>query len=387
MTRPDFGRLRWRLLAANLAVAGGGVVAVVAGVRLAALSAFEDAMDMHGAMGAEMSGMMDPLLRAAFGDAIATAVLFGLVAAAIVAVAAAILLSAYLSRPINDLVSASRRVARGDYGEPVPSTTGELGELAASFNEMVARLGTTEQRRLDLMGDVAHELRTPIASVRGYVEGLEAGVFEPGPEAWRVLDEQTARLARLVDDLATLWRAESHDLRLELETLDGPTLVAEALERNRPLAASRSVNLTLGSVATVAVRADRARLGQVLDNLAGNAIRYVSAGGSVHLAVSDEGPWTAISVRDNGPGLSPEQAARVFERFYRAEPSRSRDAGGSGLGLTITKSLVEAMGGTMEVASEGLGLGATFTVRLPSIERWHGVGATGTLSTMVHWYR
>lgn len=366
MTRPDFGRIRWRLLAANLVVAGAAVVAVTAGVWLAAPSAFENAMGMRG-MGASMSGMMDPLLRAAFGDAVGTAVLLGLVAAVIVAVAAAVAFSAYLSRPINDLVSASRRVARGDYGQPVPPATGELGELATSFNEMAAKLGTTEQRRLDLIGDVAHELRTPIASVRGYVEGLEAGVFEPGQEAWRVLDEQTARLARLVDDLATLWRAESHDLRFELETLDGPTVVTEALERNRPLATARSVTLDLGPVAAVSVRADRTRLGQALDNLVGNAIRYAPEGGHVELALAEEGARAAISVQDDGPGLTPVQAARVFERFYRADPSRSRHAGGSGLGLTITKSLVEAMGGTISLASAGQGHGTTFTVSLPRV--------------------
>lgn len=364
MTRPDFGRIRWRLLAANLAVAGAAVVAVTAGVWLAAPSAFENAMGMRG-MGAGMSGMMDPLLRAAFGDAVGTAVLLGLVAAVIVAVVAAVLLSAHLSRPLSDLVSASRRVARGDYARPVPAAGGELGELAASFNDMAAALRDTEQRRLDLIGDVAHELRTPIASVRGYVEGLEAGVFEPGPEAWRVLDEQTERLASLVDDLATLWRAESRDLRLELETLDGPTVVTEALERNRPLATARSVTLDLGPVVAVSIRADRTRLGQALDNLVGNAIRYAPEGGHVELTLAHEGTSAAISVRDDGPGLTPDQATRVFERFYRADPSRSRDAGGSGLGLTITKSLVEAMGGAVAVASEGLGRGAAFMVRLP----------------------
>jgi len=365
MTRPDFGRLRWRLLTANLLVAGAGVVAVVVGVWLAAPSAFENAMGLQGMMGAGMGGMMDPLLRAAFGDAVGTAVLLGLVAAVIVAVAAALLVSAYLSRPINDLVSASRRVARGDYAQPVPPATGELGELAASFNEMAAKLGMTEQRRLDLIGDVAHELRTPIASVRGYVEGLEAGVFEPGPDAWRVLDEQTARLARLVDDLATLWRAESRDLRLELEALDGRALLTEALERNLPLAGARSIRLSRGPFAASSVYADRGRLGQALDNLIGNAIRYTPEGGHVEVSLAVDGGSVMISVRDDGPGLTPEQAAKVFERFYRADPSRSRDAGGSGLGLTITKSLVEAMGGTIAVVSDGPGRDTTFTVRLP----------------------
>ena len=358
MTRPDFGRIRWRLLAANLVVAGVAVVTVAIGVWLAAPSAFENAMGMG-------PGMMDPLLRAAFGDAVGTAILLGLGAAVVVAVVVAFLLSTYLSRPLSQLASASRRVARGDYAQRVPPAAGELGELAASFNEMAATLGATEQRRLDLMGDVAHELRTPISSVRGYVEGLEAGVFDPGPDAWRVLDEQTERLSRLVDDLATLWRAESHDLRLEPEVLDGPTLISEALERNRPLAAPRSVHLGLGPVAAASVRADRTRLGQALDNLVVNAIRYSPQGGHVELSLAHDGPSAAISVRDDGPGLTPEQAARVFERFYRADPSRSREAGGSGLGLTITRSLVEAMGGTVVVASDGPGHGTTFSIRLP----------------------
>jgi two-component system sensor histidine kinase BaeS len=370
MSRPDLGRMRWRLLAANLAVAGAGVAAVAAGVWLAAPSAFENAMGMGGGTGGMMGGgtggMMDPLLRSAFGDAVGAAILLGLGAAAAVAVVVALLVSAYLSRPLSQLVSASRRVAGGDYGQRVPVAGGEIGELAASFNEMAASLDATERRRLDLMGDVAHELRTPIASVRGYVEGLEAGVFGPGPEAWRVLDEQTARLARLVDDLADLWRAESHELRLELESLDGATLLAEALERNRPLALEHSVSLDLGRVEAAVVRADRTRLGQALDNLVGNAIRYTPAGGHVALSLSRGDASVVVSVRDDGPGLTPQQAERVFERFYRADPSRSRAAGGSGLGLTITKSLVEAMGGTIAVASAGLGQGTTFAVQLPS---------------------
>jgi signal transduction histidine kinase len=367
MTRPDLGRIRWRLLAANLAAAGAGIVAVAAGVWLAAPAAFENAMGVGGGMGTGMSGLMDPLLRAAFGDAVGTALLLGLGAAVVVAVVVALLLSTYISRPLSGLASASRRLAHGDYAQRVPPAAGELGELAASFNEMAATLGETERRRRDLIGDVAHELRTPIASLRGYIEGLEAGVFEPGPDTWRVLDEQTQRLARLVDDLATLWRAESHDLRLDLEALDGPKLLAEALERNRPLAVSRSVNLRIGRVTPVSVRADRTRLGQALDSLIGNAIRYASHDGHVELGITGDGASAAISVRDDGPGLTPDQAAQVFERFYRADLSRSREAGGSGLGLTITKSLVEAMAGTIVVASEGLGKGTTFIVRLPRV--------------------
>ena len=370
MTMPDLGRLRWRLLAANLAVATAGIAAVIAGVWLAAPRAFEDAMghmggDGAGSMMGGSGGMMDPLLRSAFGEAVGSALLLGLVAAVVVAVIVALLLATGISRPIDDLAAASERVARGDYTRPVPAAPGELGDLAAAFNGMAASLEASEQRRRDLVGDVAHELRTPITSVRGYVEGLAAGVFEPGPDTWRVLDEQTARLENLVDDLALLWRAESRDLRLDIGAIDGPALLADARQRHQTVAVQRSVDLSLGAPVAASLRADPTRIGQVLDNLLGNALRYTPAGGHVELGLVIDGMAVVISVRDDGPGLTPDQAARVFERFYRADPSRSRDAGGSGLGLAITSSLVEAMGGTITVASEGPGRGAAFTVRLP----------------------
>lgn len=319
-----------------------------------------------GGMMGGSAGMMDPMLRSAFGDAVGTALLLGFGAAAVAAVVAAVLVATRIARPIDDLAAASERVSRGDYSEPVPAAPGELGDLARAFNGMAASLASNEQRRRDLIGDVAHELRTPIASVRGYVEGLAAGVFEPGPDAWRVLDEQTARLEHLVDDLALLWRAESHDLRLDLRAIDGPSLLADAAERHRVLAASRSVELVFGAVSPVVIHADPVRLAQVLDNLVGNALRYTPDGGHVELGIGPAGKGAVIWVRDDGPGLTGEQAARVFERFYRADPSRSRDAGGSGLGLAITRSLVEAMGGSVSVMSEGPGLGTTFTVRLPT---------------------
>ena len=370
MSRLDLGRLRWRLLVTNLAVAAAGVLAVSAGVWLAAPGAFDDAMrrmgDSGGMMGGTSSGMMDPLLRTAFGDAVGSALLLGLAAAVVVAVGASFVLATRLSRPIDELAAASRRVARGEYARRVPAAEGELGELAASFNDMAATLAATEQRRRDLIGDVAHELRTPIASVRGYVEGLQAGVFAPGPDAWRVLDEQTARLERLVDDLAVLWRAESHDLRLEIEPLDGPTLLADARQRHQATAAARSIALAVGIVVPATLRADRVRVAQVLDNLIGNALRYTPAGGHVTLTLSRIGGSAVISVIDDGPGLDAEQAAQVFERFYRAEPSRSRGAGGSGLGLAITRSLVEAMAGSVTVDSAGAGRGTTFAVHLPA---------------------
>lgn len=373
MRQPDLGRLRWRLLAANLAVAGAGVAAVALGVWLAAPRAFDDAMGRNGMVGGGSAGMMggtgsggmmDPLLRSAFGDAVGAAIWLGLGAAVVVAVAVSLLLATRLTRPIDELAAASRRVAAGDYSQPVPPAGGELGELAASFNAMAAGLAAEERRRRDLIGDVAHELRTPISSVRGYVEGLEAGVFEPGPDAWRVLGEQTARLERLVDDLATLWRAESSDLPLGLACVDGAAAVEAARARHAAAAAARSVTVSVGGT-PARVMADPMRLDQVLDNLLGNAIRHGREGGVVALGLRPEGCEAVFTVQDDGPGLDPAEAARVFDRFYRADPSRSRGVGGSGLGLAIARSLAEAMGGSIAVTSPGRGLGTTFTVRLP----------------------
>lgn len=373
--RPDLARLRWRLLGANLSVAGAGVVAAVAGVWLAAPRAFEDAMGHmpggggmmgQGGMMGGSGGMMDPLLRSAFGDAVGTAILLGLAAAAAVSVAVSFLLATRIARPIDELAVASRRVATGDYAARVPTGDGELGELGANFNEMAAALGATEQRRRDLIGDVAHELRTPIASVRGYVAGLEAGVFEPGPESWRVLDEQTSRLEHLVDDLALLWQAESSDLRLEIVPLEATAVIADAAARGRPLAETRGSSILIEPVPPVRLRADPGRLAQVLDNIIANAIRYGRDGGTVRLAAIADGAFVVLSVADDGTGMTADQLAHAFDRFYRGDPSRARESGGSGLGLAISRSLVEAMDGTVRAASAGPGMGSILEVRLPT---------------------
>lgn len=316
--------------------------------------------------GPSASGMMDPLLRSAFGDAVGTALWLGLAAAAVVAVVVSLLLSMRIARPIDDLAAGSRRVASGDYSRPVPPAGGELGELAASFNAMAASLASEERRRRDLIGDVAHELRTPIASVRGYVEGLEAGVFAPGPEAWRVLGEQTERLERLVDDLALLWRTESEGLRLEPGVLDAAAELHAAAVRHAAAAAARGARIEVVPSAGFALRADRARLGQVLDNLIANAVRYGRDGGVVRLSANESGRAVVLAVADDGPGMTAEQLAHVFDRFYRGEASRARNAGGSGLGLAISRTLVEAMGGSIRAASPGVGAGSRFEVSLPA---------------------
>ncbi len=361
----DPGRLRWRLLAGNLIVTAAGAITVAVGVSLAAPLAFEHAMESQGGM-AGMGRMMDPTVSAAFGDAVGSALVLGIGAAALVAIAVAAIISTRLARPISSLAAASRQVAGGDYAQRVRPGSGELGDLAASFNDMAASLDATERRRHELIGDVAHELRTPIASLRGYIEGLDEGVFTPGPDAWRVLGDQASRLARLVDDLSDLWRAEGHDMALVPEDLDGPSLVLDAIERHRAAAAARAIELVAQADEPVRLRADRARVAQVIDNLVGNAIRYTPEHRRVGVRLARRGTVVQLSVSDSGPGLTQPQLGHVFERFYRVDPSRSRDVGGSGLGLAIAKALTEAMGGRIWATSPGTGLGATFWVELPA---------------------
>ena len=364
----DPGRLRWRLLAGNLLVAAAGAITVAIAVSLAAPLAFEHAMGSQGAM-AGMGTMMSSAVTAAFGDAVGSALVLGVGAATLIAIVVAAIISTWLARPISSLADASREVAGGDYAQRVQPGSGELGDLAASFNHMAASLDATERRRHELIGDVAHELRTPIASLRGYVEGLEEGVFTPGPDAWRVLGDQASRLARLVDDLSDLWRAEARDMVLVPEDLDGPTLIADAIQRHRPAAGARSIELVAEADEPVRLRGDRARVAQVIVNLVGNAIRYTPEHGIVRVRLGPRGDAAQVSVSDTGPGLTQDQLVQVFERFYRVDPSRSRDVGGSGLGLAIAKALSEAMGGRIWATSPGAGRGSTFYLELPVANR------------------
>lgn len=358
--------LRDRLLLSHLIVVVVGAITVFAAVGLVAPGAFEAAMG-HAMPG--MDDMMSDLVRAAFGDAVQTALIVAVIAAVVAAVGISVALSARLSRPIARLAAASRRIAEGRYAErvPVPSSD-EIGELAASFNLMADSLESTERRRLQLVGDVAHELRTPLATLDGYLEGLQDGVVEGGAPTWELLRRETARLSHLVDDLQQLWRAEARQLPLSMARVDIAGLLAAVPERFAVLAREHASDLRFTAPSgQLAVQADAARLAQVVDNLVTNAIRYSPQGAPVTLEAVAEGDDVVIAVVDQGAGLSEEQRARVFERFYRVDPSRARALGGSGIGLAIARALTEAMGGRIWAESEGPGHGSRFCIALPRV--------------------
>ncbi|MDE3075330.1 MAG: HAMP domain-containing protein [Chloroflexota bacterium] len=332
---------------------------------------------MAGGAGAGMMGggmpasAMSPIDQALAG-AFRASLLEGLFVAAGVALVAAVGVSLFvtdrIANPVRRLALASKSIARGHYAERVPETqSDELGELAHSFNEMAAQLEDVERRRLELIGNVAHELRTPLATLQGNLEGLLDGVVDASPQTWAKLETEVARLRRLVDDLSELSRAEARQLSLRLQQVRPVEIACAAIERLAGPLAEKGLSLETDVAETLPpVAADRDRAVQVLTNLLSNALRYTSAPGSVRLTAQHRPGAIRFSVRDSGVGLVPADVERVFERFYRVDRSRSRAAGGSGIGLTISRAVVEAMGGRIWADSPGLGQGSTFSFELPA---------------------
>ncbi|WIM93612.1 ATP-binding protein [Actinoplanes oblitus] len=271
-----------------------------------------------------------------------------------------------ISRPVRAITGASLQLAAGRLDVRVPASgKDELAFLTASFNAMAEAMQRSEERQRRLVADVAHELRTPLSNLRGYLEGLADGVVEPTPELFASLHEETLLQRRILDDLQVLALAENGDLAYAIAPLDLAELAGSAVTAHRAVATNAGLRLLVDAPEPVEVQADPDRLRQVLGNLLSNAIRYTDAGGQVEVRVSRDELTAILTVRDTGVGMSAEEVARVFDRFWRADPARHRATGGSGLGLTISRRIAEDHGGTI-TASSAPGLGSTFTVRLPA---------------------
>jgi signal transduction histidine kinase len=307
------------------------------------------------------------------GDFLGT-LLAALAVAAIVATVTSLAISLFVARritvPLRQMTQASERISAGHYAERIAvapvHATDELGQLASSINALAVALEQAERRRLEVIGNVTHELRTPIATLEGYLEGLLDGVIESTPRTWAMLHTEAGRLRRLVDDLQELSRAEARQISLSLQPVTPQRLVQGALEPLEGQFAEKGLQLQMQLPGDLPqVMADPTRAVQILTNVLVNALRYTPAPGRVEVAVSREDTMVAFRVSDTGVGLSPEQLAHIFERFYRVDKSRSRAFGGSGIGLTIAQSLAQAMGGEIRVESAGLGQGSSFTLTLP----------------------
>lgn len=284
--------------------------------------------------------------------------------ALLAATALALLLVVQLSRPLARLIHATARIAAGDLAHRVAVRThDEIGRLARAFNEMAAALESSEKARKTLLADVAHELRTPLAVVRGNLEGMIDGVFPLTPEGLVPVYDQTLHLADLVEDLRTLTLAESGRLPLVPEPTDLGELAQAVADGVRPTAAEDGVRIEVRAEPEVHARVDPRRIRQVLGNLLDNALRYSPPGGTITVAVSRVGTEAHVAVRDQGPGVSPEDLPHIFERFYQGDKSRSGE--GTGLGLAIARELVQAHGGRIWVENDR---GALFTFSLPLLE-------------------
>jgi histidine kinase len=294
-------------------------------------------------------------------------VAFAAAAAILAALFVSVFTASRIVTPIRAMTNASQRIADGDYGQrvPVPGED-ELGALAQSFNRMAETLDQTERRRLELIGDVAHELRTPLAAIRSSMEGLIDGVLPADPATYAGIEREAARLQRLVWDLEELSRAEAGQIPLERQTIALQEPLLAAVQRLQSQFEDKQVDLELMPAdPDLFVKVDFNRILQVLTNLLGNALQHTPPGGRVTLSAARDGNSALVSVVDTGAGIGPEHLPHVFERFYRVDKSRSRAGGGSGIGLTISKHLVEAHGGRIWAASDGLGRGSAFTFTLP----------------------
>jgi signal transduction histidine kinase len=314
-------------------------------------------------------GMMAPDLDRSLGVALLLSLAIAVSASLVIALAVSWLTTDRLTRPINDTVAAATRIADGDYAARVPdSRLGvEFAALDNAFNRMARTLQDTSRRRRELLGDLAHELRTPIATLDGFLEAVEDGVIAAEPETWRTMREQTARLGRLVDDVDRLSLAEEGELDLRARPLDVDDVLADAVRAASAAYHDLGVTLRHRLVPTpLNVRADPDRLQEILHNLLNNAVRHTPRGGTVTVAAAAATGEVRITVADTGEGIAPEHLPHVFERFYRVDPARSRRTGGSGIGLTIARALARAHGGDLRAASDGLGRGTTFTLVLPS---------------------
>jgi signal transduction histidine kinase len=277
-----------------------------------------------------------------------------------------IFLARALTHPIRDLTAAIRSMASGSLNQQVSVTSrDELGELAIAFNHMSADLDRLTRARRRMTADIAHDLRNPLTVIGGYVESIREGVLQPTPERLEAIEAEVRHLERLVDDLRTLSQAEAGELTLNREAVAPEALLRRMQQSYGPLAEKQSVSLRLETEPGLPdIDGDADRLAQVLGNLLTNSLRYTAAGGEIVLRARQAQSAVVLEVSDTGQGIPAEALPHVFDRFYRADASRTRPEE-SGLGLAIARSIVEAHGGTIS-AKSSVGVGTTMRITLPA---------------------
>ena len=369
--------LFWKLMLAFTLVVAIGLGAVVILANQVTASEFHQMM-----MGGDGQGMMmgpngmagrgQTLMQQAALERVNRAVLFGGLVALIAALVVGFFIFRAITRPIDQLTRAAHQLAQGDLSARVAvddhaSRLGsdEISELGAAFNTMAGNLQQSEQVRRDMTADIAHELRTPLAVMRGNLEAMLDGVYPFDAEHLNPALNQVNLLTRLVEDLRTLVQAEAGQLPLEKRPIDLGALLQSALTSFEAQAAAQQVALHTEIAPDLpTVNLDPDRMQQTIGIVISNALRYTPPQGSITVAAKTDRARVTIEVADTGSGIAPEDVPHVFDRFYRADKSRARESGGSGLGLAIAKSIVEAHGGSI-VARSKTGQGTTLQISLP----------------------
>lgn len=286
-----------------------------------------------------------------------------------IAVLLALLVSWYFTRRVQRSVTAvtetTADIAGGHYDTRLvsPGLGREFDQLADSVNELARRLDATESIRRRMLADLGHEMRTPIATLDSYLEAVDDGVRDFDHDTRRVLWSATQRLERLAADVVAVSYADEHHARLQRVSTTTESLITTAASAAREQYENKGVELRVPTIESVAVNVDADRMGQVLGNLLNNALRHTPTAGLVTLtATKVDGYIARIVVSDSGDGITTEHLDHIFDRFYRVDTARHSHGGGSGIGLTITRSLIEAHGGRIRAHSDGPGKGAHFTV-------------------------
>ena len=340
------GNLLWKLLAINLPIIALVVLVVWVAIDFLAADYFSALMEQYKIDPAETHQM--------FLDAVHRYLIQASLVAFALAALSSFLLTRRVLRPLSDMAEVTRRIAAGDYSARVETAANdEVGQLGLAFNRMADSLERVEGLRKAMVADIAHELRTPLTNVRGYLEGLADGVVTPSRDTLAMLQDEILRLVRLVEDLQQLTQAEAARAYLRRERLSLPGLLAEVLDFYRHEFDARAIAVeTAVDDAAAEVEGDRDKLLRVLRNLVENAWQYTPEGGRLRITAERAGEGVRLCFANSGGGLGEADTQAIFERFYRAEKSRSRDSGGAGIGLAIVKELVEAHGGRVGAESE-----------------------------------